>query len=377
MKNKSPNNTKLIIIILAVVMVVFVGLGIGGYFLYKTFSKAYNATNLSGTKSKTPTSQNQTKPTLKLEDYNGGFFTIKKPVGWQVTVGGNCATFSFVIQNSDNPAQMIFYFGEIGPVYLSENQKQIDKNYMSMGGYTVQWLEMPVVQPLNPENFLKTMNQISATSFTKQFMTTLPELADVEIISSSDAANVVPGKTKLIRAVFKEKGVPANGLFFLTTTELLPESGMPASGIGYGMTFIGLSSGRSEFTRLEKTLNDSIKSLNVSQDYVSNCITQQNEQTQKILKAGQTLSETSDIIMEGWENRNKSDDILSERRSDVMLGRDRVYDPSSGNVYDVENGWYDDYNINRQEFKMSNLERLPENNWDLWTAPTKDAKEID
>ncbi|PIP21662.1 MAG: hypothetical protein COX39_01520, partial [Candidatus Nealsonbacteria bacterium CG23_combo_of_CG06-09_8_20_14_all_40_13] len=104
---------------------------------------------------------------------------------------------------------------------------------------------------------------------------------------------------------------------------------------------------------------------------------QQNEQTQKILKAGQTLSETSDIIMEGWENRNKSDDILSERRSDVMLGRDRVYDPSSGNVYDVENGWYDDYNINRQEFKMSNLERLPENNWDLWTAPTKDAKEID
>ena len=174
-----------------------------------------------------------------------------------------------------------------------------------------------------------------------------------------------------------EKGIPANGLFFLTTTVVLPETGMASSGIGYGMTFIGISSGRAEFTYIEKPHNDSLKSLDISQDYVSKCIGAQNAQTQNALKTSKTLSETSDVIMQGYENRNKSDDIISEKRSDVMLGRDRVYDPDTGNVYDVKNGWYDSYNTNRQEFKMNNLEQLPQDSWNLWTSPTKDAKEID
>lgn len=282
-----------------------------------------------------------------------------------------------MIQNKDKPAEMILYFGEIGPVYLSENQRTVDKNYMDMGGYKIQWYGMPVVSPLTPENFLKTMNQITSNSLTQQFMAKLPQLKDVEVISSNKANSPVTGTTKLMRAVFKENDVPANGLFFLTTTPLVPESGMPGGGIGYGMTFVGISAGRGEFTYLEKPLNDSVDSLNVSQDYVNKCIAAQNAQGQAALKAGKTLSETSDIIMQGYDSRNKTDDIMSEKRSDVMLGRDRVYDPTSGNVYDVNNGWYDDYNINRKDFKMDNLEQLPSESWDLWTAPTKDSKEID
>jgi hypothetical protein len=80
--------------------------------------------------------------------------------------------------------------------------------------------------------------------------------------------------------------------------------------------------------------------------------------------------------MSSWEERNKVDDIISEKRSDVMLGNDRVYNPDTGEVFEVDNGWYDDYNMNRQNFQMSNLERLPDTDWNLWTAPTHGASGI-
>ena len=80
--------------------------------------------------------------------------------------------------------------------------------------------------------------------------------------------------------------------------------------------------------------------------------------------------------MESWENRNRSDDILSEKRSDVILGYERVYNEDTDEVYRVENGFYDEYNINRQVFEMGNLQKLPESNWELWTSSTSDETYI-
>ncbi len=368
--------TIIVLVIILIIVAILTTLVIVGYSSFKTFFT--NENNIAGDLSEFDTKSqiNQTQETLQLENYDGGFFTIQKPVGWNVNVGGNCSTFSFVIQDPNNPARMIFYFGEIGPVYLSENQKQVDRDYMSMGGYDIAWLNMPVISPLTPDNFLKNMCQISGSSFVQQFMTGIPSLNNTEIISSSDAKSIVSGNTKLIRALFKESDNFGEGLFFLTTAEVLPETGMPAGGIGYGITFIGISAGRSEFRNLEKTLNESINSLNISQDYISKCLAQQQKQYQAILKAGQALSEASDIIVEGWENRNRSDDIVSEKRSDAILERDRIYNPDSGEVYDIKNGWYDNYDLHRGNYDMNNLQPLPSDNYDLWTAPTLDEGNI-
>ncbi|MFH0836393.1 MAG: hypothetical protein V1834_04505 [Candidatus Micrarchaeota archaeon] len=317
---------------------------------------------------------------LKLEDYDGGVFTIRKPVGWSIAVGGSCETFSFVIKDGTVPQRQIFYFGEIGPVYLDESQKTLDRQYMDMGGYPIFWYEMPVVKPLTPENFLQAVPVLSETSLLKQFMTALPELRDAEIISSKTVESPVAGNTKLMRALFKAGSGASEGLgegqFFLTVSEVLPLTGFASGGIGYGFTFVGVSAGKKEFAGLEKTLLESINSFSFSGDYVADCLRQQQKTTEAILKAGETLSETSDIIMSEWEQRSRSDDILSEKRSDVILGRDRVYDPDTGVVYDVENGFYDDYNINREKFDMNRLQQLPADDWGLWTAATENADKI-
>lgn len=313
---------------------------------------------------------------IQLQSYDGGFFSINKPSGWNVTTAGSCSTFSLLIRDKASPERQIFYFGEVGPVYLNAEQKTVDRQYMDMGGYPITWYEMPVVDPLTPENFLDQFHLIAQTNIAKNFMQQMPELNNIEIISSYPAKSPLQGDTKTVRALFMQNGNLSEGLFFVTVTPLLPASGNPGSGIGYAFTFIGISAQKDKFKNMEKSLTESIGSLSISQTYVSNCIQQQNQATQGILKAGRTLSETSDIIMSSWENRNRAEDIISEKRSDAIMGRERIYNPATGEVYEAQNGFYDSYNINREKYTMSDLQLLPENDWNLWTSPMQDASRI-
>jgi hypothetical protein len=314
---------------------------------------------------------------LKLEDYNGGFFSIKKPVGWDIVTAGSCSTFAFCIRDKENPANQIFYFNEVGPVYLAEEQKTVDKNYMDMGGFPISWYEMPVVNPLTPENFLANFHLIARTDIAKRFMSGFPELGDIEVISMVEETSPIRGgQTKTIRALFRQIGVLGEGLFYITVAPLIPLTGWASGGIGYGFCFAGITSVKSYFKYFQETLTNSLNSLNISQAYIDNCLNQQQQQLQGILKAGKTLSETSDIIMNVWDSRNRSDDIISEKRSDTMLGNERVYNPDTGTVYEVPLGFYDDYNLHRERYNMDNLQLLPDNDWNLWTAPTEPADDI-
>ncbi len=326
--------------------------------------------NVSGAKIETSNEQ------IQLENFDGGFFSIKKPAKWEVIQAGSCATFSFLLRDKDAPERQIFYFGEVGPLYLAEEQKTVDKQYMDMGGYPIIWYEMPVIDPLTPDNFLSQFHLVARTNTAKNFMKQMPELEDIEIISSNKAQSIIQGDTRIIRALFARDGKLAEGQFYVTVAPLLPVSGSPGSGIGYAFSFIGISARKDEFKTMEGGLTESIGSFSLSQSYVNNCLAQQTQSTQRILKAGKTLSETSDIIISSWENRNRVDDIISEKRSDVILGNDRVYDPATKEVYEVPNGFYDDYNINREKFEMDNLQKLPDNDWNLWTSATQDGNKI-
>jgi len=322
------------------------------------------------TPSPTPASAPPPVPVISLEDYDGGYFLIKKPVGWDIATAGSCSTFAFCIRDRAHPTNQVFYFNEVGPVYLAEEQKVVDKNYMDMGGYPITWFEMPVVNPLTPENFLVNFSLIAATGIATSFMPGLPQLNDVEIISMAEEASFLSGgQTKTIRALFRQNGELGEGIFYITVAPLLPLSGMAGGGIGYGFSFTGITSVKSDFKYFQQTLTQSLESLNISQSYIDNCMKQQQPQYEGILKAGQTLSETSDIIMDSWEYRNKVDDIISEKRTDVILGNDRLYNPDTGTVYEVPLDFYDDYDLHREQYNMNNLQVLPDDDWDLWTAP--------
>jgi hypothetical protein len=319
----------------------------------------------------------QPAPTLTLENYDRGFFSIMKPIGWDIVTAGSCSTFAFYIRDKEHQTNQIFYFNELGPIYLDEEQKTIDKNYAGMGGSLPSWFEMPVVNPLTPENFLLKFELIAETDIAKKFMQTFPELKNIEIISAAEEESPLPGgKTKTIRALFQQNGELGEGLFYITVAPLIPLTGYAWGGTGFGYVIIGITSVKSDFRHFQETLIQSLRSLNLSQSYIDNCLKQQQQQVLGILKAGNTLFETSDIIMSSWEDRNRVDDITSEKRGDAMLGNERVYNPDTGAVYEVPLDFYEEYNIHREQYSMDNLQLLPDNDWNLWTAPTESSDAI-
>ena len=50
----------------------------------------------------------------------------------------------------------------------------------------------------------------------------------------------------------------------------------------------------------------------------------------------------TDPVLEAFEERNKSDTIIQEKRSDMIGEYERVYDNESGNIYRAYNGFLDD-----------------------------------
>ncbi|VVB76478.1 Uncharacterised protein [Candidatus Tiddalikarchaeum anstoanum] len=304
--------------------------------------------------------------------WTDGSVSLEVPNGWSVVSYGNCATKSFIAYDPEKPIRQVFYYSETGPVYTSQAQKNNDLAYQQMGGYPLYYSESPVITPLTAENFLKGFKAFAETAIMVNAAPLTPKMSDFQIISSTTPTNLIfPSATdaKTIRALFKQDNNLGEGLFYLETFDY----GIITYGfnnIGFAMTFIGLTAGDNEFQNYEAILNHIIKSYTISESYVSACIQAQNQAVSGALRAGRTLSETSDIIMDVWDNRQTTDDILSERWSDTTLGYERVYDPSTGEVYRVENGFYENYNIHRNNFEMNNLEPLPETDWNLWTAAT-------
>ncbi len=304
---------------------------------------------------------------LRLERYDGGFFTIEKPAGWEVITAGQCAGFAFLIRDPARPVRQIFFFGQVGPVYLLAEQRQIDYQYTQAGGYPVTWLDMPVVSPLTPANFLQQFHAIASSQVAQQFMPQAPRLEQLQVIQASPAPSSIPGGTaELVRALFTERGALGEGLFMATVAPVMPYTGGPGGGFGYGFMVVGASAGHDEFRSLRPALLRALDSFTISRQYASACMQQQQQTYSGILKAGRTLSEASDIITEGWENRNRTHDILSEKWSDAILERERLYDPDTGRVYEFESGFYDRYDLQRERYEMSNLQVLPENAYELW-----------
>ena len=311
---------------------------------------------------------------LNLERFDGGFFSIDKPREWKVITAGSCGNFAFLIRDPSETLRQIFHFGEVGPVYMSMQQKQIDSQYMRMGGYPIAWVEMPVVNPLTPDNFLAQFHLIARTQVARSFMPQGPRLENLQIISAvPQQSRISGGSTKLIRALFTEGGNLGEGLFLVTVAPLMPFTGGPGGGNAYGFLITGITAPKREFRNIENILAKSVKSFTVRQSYVNNCLRQQASTYAEIRKAGKTLSETSDIIMQGWKNRNKTDDIIAERRSDAILGKERQHNPDTGEVYEFENGFYDKYKLNQNRYEMNNLQTLPKSNYDLWMKAPLDG----
>jgi hypothetical protein len=170
-----------------------------------------------------------------------------------------------------------------------------------------------------------------------------------------------------------EDGRVVEGVFTLTTAPFMPMMGGPAGGTAYGYLLSGITAPKGELDAWQPTLLRPLASYSVHPHYVQGCMMRSEAAFRSVMQAGQTLRETSDMIHRSWEARNRSDDILAEKRSDAILGKERLYDPGTGDVYEFNNGFHDQYRLNPDQYRNPDLQPLPAADHNVWTAPTRDG----
>ncbi len=91
------------------------------------------------------------------------------------------------------------------------------------------------------------------------------------------------------------------------------------TGMGYYSVYnlTVLSAEKGTFQDWQPTLNKVLSSLNYTPEFQSFAMSQSNQAASTSQSLSQSASEMSDSIMSSWENRNRSQDIMSQKQSDA------------------------------------------------------------
>lgn len=307
---------------------------------------------------------------LELRPWTDGAVSINLPVGWDIYTGGQCATKSILARDPFVELKQVFYFSEAGPVYASQERKQEDQiNYLTLGGYKLPYLDSPLVSPLTAENFLNNFEALANMPFFQEAFPQVPIMSDIQIINEEEIANKPDYATdgKLIRAEFKQNNKLGEGYFYIITVKDI-------IGLGYGVMFVGITAPKGLLDLITPSLKESLESYTINQAYVTACINENNKAVAGILKTGRILNESSNTIMDVWENKLESEQRMSEKQNDAILGYSRLYNPDTDEVYEITPEFYDHYQVHGDELEMNYLEELPDDKWSY--APLNGAEHI-
>jgi len=298
---------------------------------------------------------------LQLGSWTDGAVSINLPVGWNIYTGGQCATKSILARDPYSELKQIFYFSDAGPVYASKEQQQADRhNYNTIpGSNKLPYLDSPLVSPLTAENFLNNFEALATMPFFQKAFPQVPIMTNVEIVSKEEIANKPAYATdgRLIRAKFRKNGKSGEGYFYIITVKNV-------IGLGYGVMFIGITAPNGLLDLITPSLKKSLESYTISQVYITACKNAGEKTVAGALKTGRILNESSDTIMDVWDNKLESEGRMSTKQSDAILGSSRLYNPEADEVYEVTPEFYDRYQVHNDEFEMNYLEELPDDKWD-------------
>jgi hypothetical protein len=102
-------------------------------------------------------------------------------------------------------------------------------------------------------------------------------------------------------------------------------------------------------------------------------VAQSQQQWGAVAAIGRTLSEASDMMMDGWQSRTAAQDIMAYKYNDAYNSAETLWDPTTGSVYQFDAGWYNQYVLNPGAYNVSTLQPMPEDRVDLWEGPILDG----
>ncbi|MBQ7455832.1 MAG: hypothetical protein IJS53_05250 [Clostridia bacterium] len=303
--------------------------------------------------------------------YDDGRFSMQLPNGWQVMTESEYTTFCMKAWDPQNPNRAFFLYMKLEPFLKSQEAKQW---YVNVAGgnpnsiYRI-YAEAPVMEGCTLKAFLDTIPALRdyADLFYDAGLTinsaVLPEIANVEIVETSPSSLPAPADCKenvIARITFEDYlGRQCEGLVTAQPRDPMVYSWAGVDTMNYTVsTFLGVTAPLGELQELEPILTECLGSFTFAEYYVRAAIQFSNEQTEALREQMRQMEAAHDAMMQAWYALEQAHDIAFQQLSDSILGYDRLYDSSTGEVYRAEVGFYDTYDLHRYEYSNSNLQLM-------------------
>ncbi len=284
---------------------------------------------------------------IELEDYTTNEFSIKKPKGWKVDTFGDYIHYTIKVYNPDNPIYQFFFNMKTEGYNKSEAAKRFQQKYYPNNIFA----KTSVIATKDTEGFYKIFNDLGTLNNTSTFI--FPTLTDFTVTDNLGKGSL---GGDMLRATFKDaNGKEGEGIFTAYVYDVgsyyVYENIISGKQIDiqylnvYDAIFI--TAPKDELIDWEEVLNTICSSLEFTDTFINGF----NQQQDAVLKNFQQIraigNQISDGIMDSWNKRNKSFDIMSQKQSDATLGYERVYDTETNEIYKAYNGFTDDYDGER------------------------------
>ncbi len=278
---------------------------------------------------------------IQYETFDNGLISIKIPKGWKVAVCGDYIHYTFRVYNPNNPLYQIFNTLKFEGFNKSYESK---KKWNDLYGTSGTLSNMPIVNPQTTQGFYSIYSQIAALNPDCD----LPDIKNFAAIESF-GKSVFGGE--VLRASFTDsKGNVGEGIF--TASVMDPGSYMISGVDMYPLNVynaMGISAPKAMLVEWEQILLECLSTLKYSDSFIKGFNSQEDAQLSAIIKNSTIYNQISDGIMDSWEKRQTSYDVISQKNSDATLGYDRIVDTKTGETYKADTGWIDTYKGKRYE----------------------------
>ena len=296
---------------------------------------------------------------VETERYDNGDFSLDIPKGWTVTSGGAYMLHSIRVYDPENPINQMFFMLKADCLLHSQAGKDAwQYNYQMGNSQAILFASAPVLSSPSTEGFFKIFPQYAefVSSVESSYAGySLPSFESFTVTdrfpsTSSLAASAIGDE--LLRATFTDGDKTGEGMFSASVVDFgqvqIPSGGVSGYQLqsadgGYYMAYniVAVTAEKDTFIDWEPVLTKCMASLEYSDSFVSSAKQASNETVALAMQISRNFNETMNGIMAAWESRSASQDIMSQKQSDAILGYERIYNTETGETYKADLGWSD------------------------------------
>lgn len=273
-----------------------------------------------------------------------GNFTMQVPKEWVVSSGGFDLLHWIHACDPKRPELGVFTLLKTECLLMNRASKQFYWDKRGFGLYAM-FADMIVAEKVEDLYAQFPAFCAFAAKWEKSYAGfAFPQIADFELLEKRPARTAmsrVALDDALLRGTFtdpltKRRG---EGLFTGTLCRGIVLTGNVGCNIMYNIS--GVTAPEGELGGWAETLAKVLGSVRYSEAFEATAARDAQIRAAGNAKLAQTLQQTSELVVRGWEERQKGFDARVGKRSDATLGYERVVEKDSGRVYRAYNGFLD------------------------------------